>query len=204
MQRNGHLAVVIGGFGPVINRGLVQILGDEHGVRIVADDLDRSGVETAVSDHAPHVAVLDEAHAVEPGILARLKAVQPGLGLVVLAYKPTRRYAMRLLSLGATSCLSKESAADDLLLAIRLAADGKHLLACASPRDGYANGHDERIPLTPREEQVAELLRLGRSNSEIALALAISAETVHTHAAHVYRKLGVNGRRELLEIELTE
>ena len=51
--------------------------------------------------------------------------------------------------------------------------------------------------LTPREAEVMDLLRTGRSNAEIAQALHVSIETVRTHARRIYRKLGVRTRREL-------
>jgi DNA-binding CsgD family transcriptional regulator len=51
--------------------------------------------------------------------------------------------------------------------------------------------------LTPREAEVLDLLRSGRSNAEIAQTLHVSIETVRTHARRIYRKLGVKTRREL-------
>jgi DNA-binding NarL/FixJ family response regulator len=198
--RNGQVAVVLAGFGPVINRGLVQILSDELTLRVLADAVDLGELEAVVAQHAPRVAVLDESQVLDPAILRRLTASDPRLGIVILAHRPSRRYVMRLLSFGATSCLSKEAPAEDLLLAIRLAADGKQLLSCSALADSQAG--DERTSLTPREQQVLDLLRLGYSNAEIALALSIGAETVHTHIAHIYRKLGVSNRRELQEGEL--
>ena len=54
--------------------------------------------------------------------------------------------------------------------------------------------------LTPREADVLELLQLGRSNAEIALALSVGIETVRTHARSIYRKLGVRTRRELANL----
>ena len=51
--------------------------------------------------------------------------------------------------------------------------------------------------ISPREAEVMEHLRSGRSNAEIAQALHLSIETVRTHARRIYRKLGVKTRREL-------
>jgi DNA-binding CsgD family transcriptional regulator len=55
--------------------------------------------------------------------------------------------------------------------------------------------------LTPREADVLEHLRQGRSNAEIALALHVSVETVRTHRRNIYRKLGVRTRRELAGLQ---
>ncbi|MGY1725776.1 LuxR C-terminal-related transcriptional regulator [Geodermatophilus sp. SYSU D01062] len=61
-------------------------------------------------------------------------------------------------------------------------------------------GTDGRLPprLTPREEQVAQLAARGLSNQEIADQLVLSVRTVEAHLAHVYAKLGVNGRADLV------
>ncbi len=52
-------------------------------------------------------------------------------------------------------------------------------------------------PLTPRERDVVELARRGRSNRDIATALTVSVRTVESHLEHAYRKLGISGRTEL-------
>jgi DNA-binding CsgD family transcriptional regulator len=52
--------------------------------------------------------------------------------------------------------------------------------------------------LTPQEQAVAELARAGRTNKEIAAQLYLSVNTVETHLAHVYRKLGINRRWQLI------
>jgi DNA-binding NarL/FixJ family response regulator len=55
--------------------------------------------------------------------------------------------------------------------------------------------------LTRREKQVLVLLGRGWKNADIAVELQVSTETVRTHAQHVYRKLGVRSRKELLGVE---
>lgn len=60
-----------------------------------------------------------------------------------------------------------------------------------------AYGPTGPAPLTSREADVLEMLRAGSSNAEIAATLHLGIETVRTHARHIYRKLGVGGRREL-------
>jgi DNA-binding NarL/FixJ family response regulator len=99
-----------------------------------------------------------------------------------------------MLAFGATACLSKSSEARDVLHAIHLASRGLHVLPPAQAAQILPGGPDV---LTPRETEVMELLRVGRSNAEIAHTLSVSVETVRTHARRIYRKLGVRTRREL-------
>ena len=51
--------------------------------------------------------------------------------------------------------------------------------------------------LSPREQEVAQLIGLGRSNREIAEALVLSTKTVESHVKHIFSKLGVQGRTEV-------
>jgi DNA-binding NarL/FixJ family response regulator len=103
-----------------------------------------------------------------------------------------------MLAFGATACLSKETEARDILTAVHLASRGLHVL----PKNG-AGATSPMGPelLTPREADVLEHLRQGRSNAEIALALHVSIETVRTHRRNIYRKLGVRTRRELAGLQ---
>jgi DNA-binding CsgD family transcriptional regulator len=64
------------------------------------------------------------------------------------------------------------------------------------PRDTYASVGSGL--LTSRELEVLARLQQRRSNAQIAADLHVSIETVRTHARHIYRKLGVGSRRELL------
>ena len=136
------------------------------------------------------MAVLDESVVIDPKALTRLRAVQPTIGLVVLAHAPTRGYGARLLRTGGT-CLSKDADAKDIITTIHLAAKGTHMLVNLTERA-------KSRPLTAREEEVFEHLRRSKSYAEVAAALCISVETVRTHAAQIRRKLGVASRADLI------
>ena len=73
---------------------------------------------------------------------------------------------------------------------------GEAKAADARPRRTALNG---RLALTPREEQVATLAAAGRSNREIATELVITQKTVEWHLRHVFRKLELTSRGELLQ-----
>jgi DNA-binding CsgD family transcriptional regulator len=65
-------------------------------------------------------------------------------------------------------------------------------------RAGGRSGTTPAGELTPQEQAVAELARAGRTNREIAEQLFLSVNTVQTHLAHVYRKLGITRRWQLI------
>jgi DNA-binding NarL/FixJ family response regulator len=93
-------------------------------------------------------------------------------------------------------------AAAEIVLGVRLAADGEHVLVSVSPRPAAAPRAAGVCALTRRERQVLELLSGGANHAGVARELQISPETARTHAKHVYRKLGVSSRGELLGVEL--
>jgi DNA-binding NarL/FixJ family response regulator len=100
-----------------------------------------------------------------------------------------------LLAFGASACLMRDVQARDIRNAVHLASRGLQLM----PIGGKEGGGQVLDPLlTRREGDVLVLLRQGRSNAQIALALQIGVETVRSHARSIYRKLGVASRRELI------
>ncbi|HMJ02447.1 MAG TPA: helix-turn-helix transcriptional regulator, partial [Conexibacter sp.] len=84
-----------------------------------------------------------------------------------------------------------------VLNAIHLASRGLHVLRRTDADVDPLPSQGPEL-LTAREASVLELLQAGRSNGEIAAALHVGVETVRTHARHIYRKLGVRSRRELV------
>ena len=94
-----------------------------------------------------------------------------------------------------TPCSGRDTQARDVLNAIHLASRGLQVLPRRSTDESRLSATASL--LTPRESEVLPLLREGRSNAQIALALSMGVETVRTHARSIYRKLGVSSRREL-------
>jgi len=195
------ITVAVGQLGDVIGAGLVQVLGGARGLEVVGVGLGQPALLHAVGRGEAEVVVLDEDSTLEPSVPRRLCAVRADVGLVVLAHRPTRAYAKRMLALGVGVCLSTDTPAVEIVRGVRLAAGGGHVFVAMSPRPvrlGRAAGVGS---LTRRERDVLELLGRGQTNAEIAEALCVSVETTRVHVKHVYRKLGVNSRGELLEME---
>jgi two-component system response regulator NreC len=129
--------------------------------------------------------------------LPRLRAASPRTGIVVLTMQNDPAFARRALAEGAEGYVLKEAPRAQLVLAIRtVAGGGTYLPAGISARALAAPEEDD--PLTERERTVLRLLALGHTNAEIAAQLYVSARTVETHRASVQRKLGANGRPDLV------
>lgn len=188
------ITIVLGRFEDLIGRGLRVLLDEDDNLEIVGADVDLDALPSVLAERAPRVAILNYGSLRSPIEVNQLHQAHPHTRLLILASRPTAGECNQMLAFGATACLSKETQARDILTAVHLASRGLHVL----PKNGAGPAASMGPELlTPREADVLEHLREGRSNAEIALALHVSVETVRTHRRNIYRKLGVRTRREL-------
>lgn len=186
------VTIALGQFGPLIGRGLAQLLSDDPRCGVIATGLDVAALEACAQ--APNVAILDESVVTGAAVVVHLRSAMPALGIVVLAHMPTRVYGGELVAAGA-SCLTKEACHEDIISTIHLAAAGKHMFVdIADP------SHPRPIatrPLTAREAEILERIRAGESHAQMAKTLCISLETVRSHTAKIRRKFRVKSTAEL-------
>jgi DNA-binding NarL/FixJ family response regulator len=198
MPSREPVTVVVGHFEDLINRGLRSLLDEDDNLEVVRAGVGIDVLPTILAEHAPKVAILNYGSLRSPIEVSHLHQAHPGTRIVVLASRPTPAECNQMLAFGATACLSKETESRDILTAVHLASRGLHVLPKKGGGPSAPMGPEL---LTPREADVLEHLRQGRSNAEIALALHISIETVRTHRRNIYRKLGVRTRRELAGLQ---
>ena len=189
-------------FEDLVAIGLTQLLSEDPNLELLADGIPPSGIEAAIDEHRPAVAVLNFGSLTSPAQVFQLHQSFPETRLVVLANRPTAAECNQMLAFGATSCLSKETQGRDVVHAVHLASRGMHVLPRSAA--GGASAEGSRLKgsdlLTPREADVLELLQEGAPNAQIAQALSIGLETVRTHARNIYRKLGISSRRDLARL----
>src|ERR1700685_3426646 len=166
------VTAVVGELGTVMSRGLGQILAEDSDIELLGDDLGPQPLEVAITKYVPDVAVIGDVATAVPPLLCRLRAAHPALGIVVLANEPSRSYALSLLARGASTCISRDSSAADILAAIHLTADGKQLIVCSTPKARSLQAA-ELSALTQREQEVLACLRTDAMNAEIAGMLNI-------------------------------
>lgn len=185
--------MAVGRFDDLLARGLRGLIEDDPGLELVADDIAAAQLTSALRSARPDVAMLDAGSLASPVEVRHISGRHPATHLVLLADEPSGVECSQLLAFGAAACLAKATQTRDVLNAIHLASRGLQI----TPRDSYGSAPGFGL-LTPRESEVLAELQRRRSNSQIAADLHISVETVRTHARHIYRKLGVASRRELL------
>jgi len=193
--------VVIAEDAAVFREGLVRLLED-RGHQVCAAVADGEALLAAVAAHRPDVAVVDirmpPTHTDE-GLRAalRLRADQPGTGVLVFSQYIETRYAARLLQGNAAGVgyLLKDRVADvaEFTEALaRVAAGGTALDPEVVSQLLGAGRHARGLAaLTAREREVLALMAEGRSNAGVADVLVISAGVVEKHVASIFAKLGL-------------
>ena len=196
------------------------LIADDH--KIVRDGLKRILAAAADLEVAGEAASGDEALALVrandydiamidmsmPGVsgialVKRLKAEKPKMKLLVLSMHGEHQYAARALKAGASGYLTKDSAAEQLLGALRkIAAGGVHISDAAASALVASPARMSHESLSDREFEVMRLLVEGLGPSEIGERLHLSVKTVSTHKTHILEKLGVGGTAELVRYAL--
>jgi DNA-binding NarL/FixJ family response regulator len=198
-----RVRVGLGQFSSVITLGVVGVLNEDQRLRVMGTAIDDSELQDLLRRRLLDVALLDERSVVDQSVLRRLRVAGPHTGLIVLRNKVTPTHERQLFAEGVNACLPKDVSNTDLLTTVWLAAHGKYVLQSNDrPGQGGAKVIDVR-PLTSRQREVFTLICMGWSNAEIARQLHLEIETVRSHVARVYARLGVKSRRELQGIQLS-
>ncbi|MFC2031046.1 response regulator [Chloroflexota bacterium] len=189
----------------VVRRGVLQILDEAHDLVAAGQASSGRQVLKKVRDEDYDVLLLDIAMPEGSGfeVLHQLRTLKPGLQILILSMYPERQYAIRALRAGAAGYLTKESAPDELVAAIRrVARGGRYIslslaeeLANGLVKDGVEAPIDR---LSNREYQVVRELASGRTISEIADDLSLSVKTVSTYRARILEKLDLRNTVEII------
>jgi DNA-binding NarL/FixJ family response regulator len=165
--------------------------GDEALALVKANDYDVAMLDLSM----PGLAGLD--------LIKRLKIEKPALRLLVLSMHGEHQYAARALKAGASGYLTKDSAGEQLVAAIRkIAAGGVHLTDAAAAALLQATGKPPHEALSDREFEVMRLLVEGLGPTEIGERLHLSVKTVSTHKTRILEKLGLASTADLVRYAL--
>jgi len=189
----------------IVRAGLKELLSETGDIAVSGEA--NNGAEALARIREGHydIAVLDMSMPGRSGIelIRQVKQERPHLPILVLSMHSEEQYAVRALRAGASGYLTKESAADQLVTAIRrIAAGGAFVTPETAQRLALdVNGGAIAAPhtlLSDREFQVLRLIASGQSVSDIARQLSLSVKTISTHKTRIMRKMGLANQAELI------
>ena len=191
----------------LVRRGLAAQLSQNPRWSVVAEATDgREAVEQALR-LKPDLIVLDLTMPELNGLSAarRILAADPGARILILTMHESEQLVREVLAAGALGFVLKSDAGGTLVAALEALLEGRPFFTSKVARivlDGYlrAPAAEAAGPpvLSPRELEIAQLLAEGKSNKEVAKALAISVKTAETHRGNIMRKTGSTSLADLV------
>lgn len=190
----------------IVREGLKQIV-HETGDIVVGGEA-RTGAEAMERVRAGHwdVVILDLNLPDRPGldVLTQIRAFSPSIPVLILSMHQQVSYAARVLKAGALGYVSKDSAREHLVQAIRKLARGERFLTPAFAEglafefmNGTSATQHER--LSDREFEILSLIAAGKPPRDIAAELNVSVKTVGTHRARILAKMGLKNNAEIVQ-----
>jgi two-component system invasion response regulator UvrY len=204
------LRVIITDDHPVVLKGLKEIISE--GFHDVTIDGSSKGYEllSKISKTDYDIVILDislpDINGLE--VLREIRKMKRKLPVLILSMYPEEQYAARSLKAGANGYLTKRSASDELVLAVKKILTGKKYISPAFVETMMLDFEldTEKPPhenLSDRELQVLSMIGKGKAVKEIAEELHLSQNTVRTYRTRILEKIGVKGTSELIHYAIT-
>ena len=206
------LRVVIAHGQALVRAGIGALVQGDNRIQVVGEAADKDELLALTRADAPDAILIDAdlLGAAASDTVRFLIGNQGRPRVIVLVASEADDRVLEALRAGATGCLVKDAAPDELVQALRLVGDGHAALSPGITRrliDEVASSPEKRrstpedlAELTPREREVVALVAGGLSNDEIAERLVVSRATAKTHVSRALRKVAARDRAELVTI----
>ena len=189
----------------IVREGLRKVLEDSREIEVVAEAANGEAALDEATTKLPDVAIVDISMPGMDGLelLVRLGTLCPDLPVLILTMHEEDQYVVRAIEAGAMGYVTKQSASEQLVTAVKkIHAGGRYLTEKASEALALRvlRGDNSKTPaelLSLRELQVLRKLAMGATNKEIAEAYCISVKTVDTYRSRLLAKLGLRNNAEL-------
>jgi DNA-binding NarL/FixJ family response regulator len=193
----------------IVRQGLKQILSETEDLVVTGEADDGAEALQLARQQRWDVFLLDVSMPNRNGIdtLKQLKKEFPRLPVLILSMHPEEQYAVRALKAGAAGYLTKQSAPEQLVNAIRQVAGGKKYVSAAVTQQlvEALSDNTDKLPherITDREYQVLVMIASGYPLTQIAESLNLGVATVSTYRARLLEKMGLRSTAELIRYGL--
>jgi DNA-binding NarL/FixJ family response regulator len=204
----GEVTVLLVDDHAVVRAGFRRLLEQTPGIRVVTEAASGDEAYRVFGDCQPDVAVMDLSMPGMGGLEAirRIVGRFPGARILVFSMHETAAFAQQAMRAGACGYVTKASAPEVLVEAVRAIAAGRTFLSPDMAQklalESVAGERDPLSVLTPREFEIFRLLAAGHTAEQIAETLYVSAKTVANHATQVKQKLGITTAVDLHRVAL--
>ena len=190
---------------PVVLKGLKDILSESFNKATIDETTTGYGLLRKVQNNQYDLVLLDislpDINGLE--VLKEIKKTKPKLPVLIISMYLEEQYALRAMKAGAQGYVTKRSASDELVLAVRKILAGKRYISPAFAEKMLFDFESdaEKLPhqsLSDRELQVLCMIGKGKAVNQIAEELHVSANTVRTYRTRILEKIGVKGTSELI------
>jgi DNA-binding NarL/FixJ family response regulator len=190
---------------PVVLKGLKEILSESFNEAIIDETTTGYELLRKVQNNQYDLVLLDislpDINGLE--VLKEIKKTKPKLPVLIISMYLEEQYALRAMKAGAQGYVTKRSASDELVLAVRKILAGKRYISPAFAEKMLFDFESdaEKLPhqsLSDRELQVLCMIGKGKAVNQIAEELHVSANTVRTYRTRILEKIGVKGTSELI------
>ena len=189
----------------IVRAGLRRIVEESGDMEVIAEAADGREAIQQTHKQLPDVAVIDISMPALDGleVISQLRNYSPKLPILILTMHEEGQYVVRAIEAGAMGYITKQSAPEQLVKAIRKVHSGSRFVtdeAAEALALRVAKGTHGQSPLdslSMRELQVLRRLAMGHTNREIANAYSISIKTVDTYRSRLLKKLNLRNNAEL-------
>lgn len=194
----------------IFRQGLRALLKEEKDIRVVGEAGTGAEAVQLAEKLVPSVIVMDITMPDFSGLHAahRLLDRNPGMKVIVLSMTGEEEFVRQAISAGVRGYLIKQTAASELISAIRQVSKGNAVysppisrLIEATPR---VKPKKKPVQLTLREREILQLVAMGKTSNEIGATLCISTKTVHKHRQQLMERLGLHNAASLIRYAISK
>ncbi len=198
-MKNKKISVLLADDHALVRRGFRLMLEDDPEIQVVAEANDGDEAVRLTNKLKPNVVVMDCAMPGLNGMDAtrQIRETHPNIAVIMLTMHAEDTWVRRALEAGANGYVLKSAVDLDLPDAVKKVAEGHTVLDPKVSRPSVLKG-EKNLGLTNRELEILQLIVGGKSNKEIASALALSVNTVAVHRANIMEALGIHNTAELV------
>jgi two-component system, NarL family, invasion response regulator UvrY len=189
---------------PIVRAGFKQVISDMPDMLVADEAANGQEVLNHIRKKDYDLVLLDISMPGRSGleVLKDLKGEKPKLPVLILSIYPEEQYAIRALRAGASGYMTKASAPNELISAIRkISEGGKYISASLAEKLAYYLDGDASKPphetLSDREYQVLLMIASGKTVTEIADELCLSVKTISTYRTHILDKMKMKNNAEI-------